>query len=59
MISIETWSLSGLLRPDEAADITGLAFPESGDYETLAGLVLSRIGRLPEPGTAWSSTARP
>ena len=27
-----------------------MALPESDDYDTLAGLVLARLGRMPEPG---------
>ena len=45
-----TWLLSGSLRPDEIADLTGLHLPESGDYETVAGLVLDLLNRLPEVG---------
>lgn len=45
-----SWSLSGLLRPDEVASRTGVTLPEDRDYDTLAGLVLDRLGRLPEPG---------
>ncbi len=41
-----TWSLSGLLRPDEVFEQTGMSLPESEDYETIAGLVLERLGRL-------------
>lgn len=41
-----TWSLSGLLRPDEVLEQTGIGLPESEDYETIAGLVLERLGRL-------------
>jgi CBS domain containing-hemolysin-like protein len=41
-----TWSLSGLLRPDEVFEQTGVSLPESEDYETIAGLVLERLGRL-------------
>ncbi len=33
-----TWSLSGLLRPDEVEEQTGIALPEGEDYETIAGL---------------------
>ena len=33
-----TWSLSGLLRPDEVEEQTGIALPESEDYETIGGL---------------------
>jgi magnesium and cobalt exporter, CNNM family len=43
----ESWMVSGLLRDDELADATGFRMPD-GDYETLAGLVLSRLGRIPE-----------
>ena len=44
------WSLSGLLRPDEAEDITGIALPEHDDYDTVAGLVVQRLGRVPQAG---------
>jgi CBS domain containing-hemolysin-like protein len=48
------WLLSGLLRPDEVRHATGIALPESeeGDYETLAGLVSERLGRVPRVGDA-------
>ncbi|GAB2918106.1 hemolysin family protein [Rhodococcus aerolatus] len=42
--------LSGLLRPDEASAALGAALPESAEYETLAGLVAERLGRVPEVG---------
>jgi CBS domain containing-hemolysin-like protein len=45
-----SWSLSGLLRPDEVEDITGIQLPEDEDYDTIAGLVLKVIGRVPETG---------
>ena len=44
----DTWLLPGDLRPDEIAEITGVSLPESGDYETVAGLVMARLGRLPD-----------
>lgn len=44
------WVVSGLLRPDEVADATGIHLPESESHETLAGLVLERLGRLPSRG---------
>ncbi|MFC4785158.1 hemolysin family protein [Nocardioides sp. MAHUQ-72] len=44
------WTLSGLLRPDEVEDLTGIALPENEDYDTIAGLVLRVLGRVPEPG---------
>jgi CBS domain containing-hemolysin-like protein len=45
-----TWSLSGLLRPDEVEDLTGVSLPADEDYDTVAGLVLKRIGRIPATG---------
>jgi len=43
-----TWSLSGLLRPDEVVDLTGIELPGHEDYDTIAGLVLRTLGRVPE-----------
>jgi CBS domain containing-hemolysin-like protein len=45
-----SWLLSGLLRPDEVEDLTGVELPESEDYDTIAGLVLKVLGRVPETG---------
>ena len=45
-----TWSASGLLRPDEVRDATGLQVPDDHSYETLGGLVLRHLGRMPEVG---------
>ena len=45
-----SWILSGLLRPDEVEDVTGVELPEDEDYDTIAGLVLRVLGRLPESG---------
>jgi CBS domain containing-hemolysin-like protein len=45
-----SWSLSGLLRPDEVEDITGVSLPENEDYDTIAGLVLRELGRIPLAG---------
>ncbi len=45
-----SWSLSGLLRPDEVEDLTGIELPDHEDYDTIAGLVLQALGRVPEPG---------
>lgn len=43
------WQISGLLRTDEVADATTFRAPE-GDYETIGGLVLERLGHIPEEG---------
>ncbi|MET0526669.1 MAG: hemolysin family protein, partial [Nocardioides sp.] len=45
-----TWSLSGLLRPDEVEDLTGVELPDHEDYDTIAGLVLQVLGRVPAVG---------
>jgi CBS domain containing-hemolysin-like protein len=45
-----SWSLSGLLRPDEVADLTGVELPDHEDYDTIAGLVLRVLGRVPVDG---------
>jgi CBS domain containing-hemolysin-like protein len=37
------------MRPDELADATGLELPE-GDYETVAGYILQKLGRLARRG---------
>ncbi|MEO6510461.1 MAG: hemolysin family protein [Nocardioides sp.] len=45
-----SWSLSGLLRPDEVADLTDVELPEDEDYDTIAGLVLQTLGKVPAVG---------
>ncbi|MFC4590786.1 hemolysin family protein [Sphaerisporangium corydalis] len=42
-------AVPALLRAHEAEERTGFQMPE-GPYETLAGLLISRLGRLPDPG---------
>jgi CBS domain containing-hemolysin-like protein len=39
---------AGSVRPDELARY-GIRLPE-GDYETIGGLIMDRLGRLPRPG---------
>ena len=43
-------AVSGSSSLDEVRDAVGLPIPD-GPYETLAGFVLHRLGRLPEPAT--------
>ena len=45
-----SWVLSGLLRPDEVEDISGVPLPDHEDYDTLAGLVVRELGRIPQTG---------
>ena len=42
--------LDASLRPDELAAIAGVRVPEGPDYETVAGFITGRLGRLAEPG---------
>jgi magnesium and cobalt exporter, CNNM family len=45
------WLLSGLLRPDEIQAAIGLELPAGRtDYETVAGLILQLLGRIPSSG---------
>lgn len=45
-----TWVLDGTLRPDEIEEFSGIALPEAGTYETVAGLLISELGRLAAKG---------
>lgn len=45
-----SWVVPGLLRPDELEERTTLRVPEGPDYETLGGLVMARLGRVPVVG---------
>ncbi|WP_439098637.1 hemolysin family protein [Amycolatopsis nivea] len=50
-LGADRWLVSGQLRADEVRDITGFRMPE-GDYETIAGLILERLGAIPAEGDA-------
>jgi putative hemolysin len=41
--------VDGLLNLDDFEDETGVELPE-GPYETVAGFLMARLGRLPQPG---------
>lgn len=45
-----SWVVPGVMRPDELAARADLHVPDDGPYETLGGLVMDRLGRLPETG---------
>jgi len=47
-----SWLLPGVLRPDELQETTGLRVPDDGPYETLGGLLMYRLGRVPDEGDA-------
>lgn len=44
------WDVPASLRLDEVERATGIALPESDDYDTVSGLVLAKLGRMAEPG---------
>ncbi len=48
-IDERTAIVDGLLNRDEVEDFLGVKLPE-GDFDTLAGFIVSRLGRLPKPG---------
>jgi CBS domain containing-hemolysin-like protein len=50
--STEPVLVSGVLREDELAEITGFRLP-SGPFETLAGFLMARLGHIPAPGEMW------
>jgi putative hemolysin len=43
-------SLDGSTSLEDVTERTGLALPDDGDYETVAGFVLARLGHIPEVG---------
>lgn len=45
-----SWLLAGHMQADEMADILNIPLPESRDYETVAGYVLSHMNRIPNTG---------
>ncbi|MBO6637110.1 MAG: HlyC/CorC family transporter [Roseitalea sp.] len=47
-----TYLMNGAMPADEAAELLGILLPERRSYETLAGFVLDRLGRLPDTGEA-------
>lgn len=52
------WATDAGLRVDEVAQLTDIPLPE-GDYDTVAGLLLERLGRLAEPGDLVSVDLQP
>jgi CBS domain containing-hemolysin-like protein len=46
----EEWQIPGRARIDEIAEATGMLLPEDDTYDTVSGLILARLGRLPAAG---------
>ena len=46
----ESWLVPGTIRPDELALRTGLRVPDEAPYETVGGLVMTVLGRMPQVG---------
>ncbi|MES5819911.1 hemolysin family protein [Streptomyces sp. RG80] len=44
------WLVDAGRRLDEIADATGIDLPEEDDYDTVAGLIVDRLGRFPAIG---------
>jgi putative hemolysin len=45
-----SWLLSGSMPVDEMADLLKIGLPPSRDYQTVAGLIISQLQRLPSTG---------
>ncbi|TBN56250.1 HlyC/CorC family transporter [Glaciihabitans arcticus] len=48
--SRDWFTFPGILRPDELLERTGVTVPEEGPFETVAGWLMSELGRLPVVG---------
>ncbi|MFP3988977.1 hemolysin family protein [Streptomyces sp. E11-3] len=44
------WLVDAGRRLDEVAEATGIGLPEEEDYDTVAGLIVDRLGRFPAVG---------
>ncbi|MBB2940747.1 CBS domain containing-hemolysin-like protein [Actinoplanes lutulentus] len=42
-----SWTIPGRARVDEIAQATGVRLPDHDQYDTVSGLILSRLGHLP------------
>jgi CBS domain containing-hemolysin-like protein len=45
-----SWIVPARWRIDEVNDATGVELPESAEYDTVSGLVMSELGRVPQVG---------
>ena len=56
-VSDNTFTVDGSTSIDEISDLVGIDLPE-GDYDTIAGLVVEILGRIPKPDEHPSVTVR-
>jgi CBS domain containing-hemolysin-like protein len=45
-----SWQIPGRWRLDEIADATGVVLPDDIAYDTISGLIMARLGRVPAVG---------
>ena len=45
-----SWEVSGLVRAEDLEEEVGYPAPEDGPYETLGGLIMAAMGRIPAVG---------
>lgn len=50
-----SYLIPGQLRADELAERTGIYLPDDGPYDTVAGLMMSELGRVPQVGDRCTS----
>jgi CBS domain containing-hemolysin-like protein len=53
------WRLPAALRIAQVRDVTGLALPDDPAYDSLSGLFMARLGRLPRIGDRVEVTVEP
>jgi putative hemolysin len=49
--SATAWLVRGTVTLEKLAEITGSALPANGDYNSVAGLILAKAGRVPPAGS--------
>lgn len=54
--SLEVDARASILDVNDRLDTLGVALPESDDYDTVGGFVLTELGRLPEEGEVFTKS---
>ena len=50
-LSEDSWEVEARVTIRDVEEATGVEFPEDESYSTVAGLVLSQVGAIPDPGS--------